>query len=365
MGICMTKDTTKPQTIRNHTGTELQAMNHISPTEDTLPSESDSSSENATSRVFVIDTAIMKHFPEALNSPMDKHVTPEFLKRVPFVVQRTIRESDIYAIPNLNIIFVFDTEEQKSEILSNLKRLTEISGRLRHVNMLATFLEVASVIGSQDSNIIPPSKALEVFINRISSEKENVDALLVTGYPRSMRDVVEYMTRVQRISGVILLLDPKNELYGNDDSGTNLIDKSLQSESDSSTPNNFRSNIYPIIEFFKQENLLHTVKLERPLLDVFHDVYDKVLLILSRLPQTPSDEVSDESEVTETAPAPKAEIASQSGICSVSVDRVRSTSTTLNLKEQVINKDIQDVLSLVRAGSIMGRISSAAQSKQK
>lgn len=135
--------------------------------------------------------------------------------------------------------------------------------------------------------------------------------------------------------------------------------------------------------------------LERPLLDVFHDVYDKVLLILSRLPQTPSDEVSDESEVTETAPAPKAEIASQSGICSVSgndmafvlfqvmteeccskfkfklenaskkVDRIRSTSTTLNLKEQVINKDIQDVLSLVRAGSIMGRISSAAQSKQK
>ncbi|KAK4037166.1 hypothetical protein OUZ56_029208 [Daphnia magna] len=317
MGICMTKDTTKPQTIRNHT--ELQAMNHISPTEDTLPSESDSSSENATSRVFVIDTSIMKHLPEALNSPMDKHVTPEFLKRVPFVVQRTIRESDIYAIPNLNIIFVFDTEEQKSEILSNLKRLTEISGRLRHVNMLATFLEVASVIGSQDSNIIPPSKALEVFINRVSSEKENVDALLVTGYPRSMRDVVEYMTRVQRISGVILLLDPKNELYGNDDSGTNLIDKSLQSESDSSTPNNFRSNIYPIIEFFKQENLLHTVTLERPLLDVFHDVYDKVLLILSRLPQTSSDEVSDESEVTETAPAPKAEIASQSGICSVSV----------------------------------------------
>ncbi len=44
--------------------------------------------------------------------------------------------------------------------------------------------------------MIPPSKALEVFINRISSEITNVDAVLVTGYPRNMRDVVEYMARV-------------------------------------------------------------------------------------------------------------------------------------------------------------------------
>jgi hypothetical protein len=44
--------------------------------------------------------------------------------------------------------------------------------------------------------MIPPSKALEVFINRISSEIINVDAVLVTGYPRNMRDVVEYMARV-------------------------------------------------------------------------------------------------------------------------------------------------------------------------
>lgn len=95
------KDTTKPQTIRNHT--ETQAMNPISPTEDTLPSESDSSSENATSRVFVIDTAIMKHLPEALNSPTDKHVTPEFLKRVPFVVQRTIRVSKQYCFVFKNV----------------------------------------------------------------------------------------------------------------------------------------------------------------------------------------------------------------------------------------------------------------------
>lgn len=54
----------------------------------------------------------------------------------------------------------------------------------------------------------------------------------------------------------------------------------------------------------------------------------------------------------------------KSGKCVGKVMRSQSTSATLNLKQQVINKDIQDVLSLVRAGSMMGRVSSA-QSKQK
>lgn len=49
---------------------------------------------------------------------------------------------------------------------------------------------------SQDQNMIPPPKALEVLISRITSEAEDLDAMLVTGYPRSMRDVVEYMARV-------------------------------------------------------------------------------------------------------------------------------------------------------------------------
>ena len=46
--------------------------------------------------------------------------------------------------------------------------------------------------------MIPPPKALEVFLSQILSKKENADAILVTGYPRSMRDVVEYMARVKK-----------------------------------------------------------------------------------------------------------------------------------------------------------------------
>lgn len=52
--------------------------------------------------------------------------------------------------------------------------------------------------------------------------------------------------------------------------------------------------------------------LERPLLDVFHDVYDKVLLILSSLPQ------SEENEIPEAAQAQTPESVIQSGIYFVS-----------------------------------------------
>lgn len=45
--------------------------------------------------------------------------------------------------------------------------------------------------------MIPPPKALEILIDALSMpEVEVIDAVIVTGYPRNMRDVVEYMARV-------------------------------------------------------------------------------------------------------------------------------------------------------------------------
>ena len=51
------------------------------------------------------------------------------------------------------------------------------------------------IVGSRDPNIVPAYKALEIFIERMSNTKE-IGVMIVTGYPRNMRDVVEYMARV-------------------------------------------------------------------------------------------------------------------------------------------------------------------------
>ena len=53
-----------------------------------------------------------------------------------------------------------------------------------------------SLIGSGDPNIIPAYKALEIFIEKIVELPKDGKSLIVTGYPRNMRDVVEYLAQV-------------------------------------------------------------------------------------------------------------------------------------------------------------------------
>jgi len=49
--------------------------------------------------------------------------------------------------------------------------------------------------GSRDPNIVPAYKALEELVNRLSTMK-STQAFVITGYPRNMRDVVEFLARV-------------------------------------------------------------------------------------------------------------------------------------------------------------------------
>lgn len=51
--------------------------------------------------------------------------------------------------------------------------------------------------GSRDPNIVPAYKALEILIQLMSGTK-NSSAMIVTGYPRNMRDVVEFLARVSQ-----------------------------------------------------------------------------------------------------------------------------------------------------------------------
>jgi len=50
--------------------------------------------------------------------------------------------------------------------------------------------------GSHDPNAVPAYKALDMFLS-ILSKSAVTGAFIITGYPRNMRDVVEYMARVR------------------------------------------------------------------------------------------------------------------------------------------------------------------------
>lgn len=108
--------------------------------------------------------------------------------------------------------------------------------RLVHLNMMLAFLEIATemgsifivncfrmisistecykIVGSQDPNIVPAYKALEILIERISAiEKDVSGALIISGYPRNMRDVVEYMARVYPTSTMDIKLQFKKSNF--------------------------------------------------------------------------------------------------------------------------------------------------------
>nr|CAH0102549.1 unnamed protein product [Daphnia galeata] len=196
-------------------------------------------------------------------------------KRIPLTLQRKIIPIDSNP-PENPIIFILGGPG--SGKITHCDRLTRIDDRLFHLNMQATFLEVASEIGSRDPNIVPAYKALEIFIERMSNTKE-IGVMIVTGYPRNMRDVVEYMARVQRVDGVILLDWSDRSLERQIQLGakTGDIDINLARFEMS----NYRSNIIPVAQFFDQQGYLHVVAGQRSPGEIFDDLAEEINGILS------------------------------------------------------------------------------------
>lgn len=108
------------------------------------------------------------------------------------------------------------------------------------------------------------------------------------------------------------------------------------------------------------------VTLERSFLEIFHDIYDKVLLILSRLPQSPTHEIMTEEKEVVDATTLTSPVRNTSSISREVSSKERSRIKSSNLHQKALNKDVRDVLSLVQAGSIMERVSSVnAKSRKK
>ena len=72
-----------------------------------------------------------------------------------------------------------------------MRRLTHCAEYLAH--QLLHLLNIFQ--GNNDPNTVPAYKALKVVMGEMAKVK-NADVLIVTGYPRNMRDVVEYMALV-------------------------------------------------------------------------------------------------------------------------------------------------------------------------
>ena len=81
---------------------------------------------------------------------------------------------------------------------------------------------------------------------------------------------------------------------------------------------------------------IYKIALNRPTLEIYHDIYDKVMLILTRRISSDNKNMND----------------------NVNLETIFKRPKSSSQKLDVINKDIEDALSLLQAGSIMMRVKS-------
>ncbi|KAJ6645882.1 Adenylate kinase isoenzyme 5 [Pseudolycoriella hygida] len=103
-------------------------------------------------------------------------------------------------------------------------------------------------------------------------------AYLISGYPRSMRDVVEYSEKIQVINGVLLISWRQAVLQKQIDYGAKLGHVVLSLAK--MELENFFKNVMPVADYFDQSDMLTAVNGERAPTEVYKDFRMTVLDIL-------------------------------------------------------------------------------------
>ncbi|KAL1458524.1 hypothetical protein WDU94_008666 [Cyamophila willieti] len=113
-------------------------------------------------------------------------------------------------------------------------------------------------------------------------------AFLISGYPRNMRDVVEYSDKIKTISKVILIAWRQSLLERQINYGAKLGHVILSLARMELA--NFYQNVTPVTDFFDQRGMLIAVNGERNPIEVYADFRTAVLKILNKSSSTPNPE---------------------------------------------------------------------------
>ncbi|KAL5284920.1 hypothetical protein ACFFRR_006936 [Megaselia abdita] len=149
-----------------------------------------------------------------------------------------------------------------------------------HINMMDLLQQYAIGNDLQDFSQLPSKTVTEVLMLEMKMAPA-AKAYLISGYPRSMRDVVEYSEKIQVINGIILISWRKSVLQKQIDYGAKLghvVLSLAKMELD-----NFFKNVMPVADYFDQSDLLIAVNGERSPVEVFKDFRKAVIDILKSM----------------------------------------------------------------------------------
>ncbi|XP_037959021.1 adenylate kinase isoenzyme 5 [Teleopsis dalmanni] len=149
-----------------------------------------------------------------------------------------------------------------------------------HINMMDLLQQYAMGNDMQDFSQLSSKTVTEVLMLEMKMAPA-AKAYLISGYPRSMRDVVEYSEKIQVVNGVILISWRQSVLQKQIDYGAKLGHVVLSLAK--MELENFFKNVMPVADYFDQSDMLLAVNGERAPADVYKDFRTAVLDILSTL----------------------------------------------------------------------------------
>ncbi|XP_053607587.1 adenylate kinase isoenzyme 5 isoform X2 [Plodia interpunctella] len=149
-----------------------------------------------------------------------------------------------------------------------------------HINMTDLLQQYAIGNDMQDFGTLSSKTVTEVLMLEMKMAP-TAKTYLVSGYPRSMRDVAEYSDKIQTISGVVLVSWRQRVLERQIEYGARLGHVVLSLAR--MELNNFYRNVMPVADYFDQTNMLVAVNGERNPEEVYKDFRAAVLQILGNM----------------------------------------------------------------------------------
>ncbi|KAF5294183.1 hypothetical protein FQR65_LT10894 [Abscondita terminalis] len=146
-----------------------------------------------------------------------------------------------------------------------------------HINMTDLLQQYALGNDMQDFSLLSSKTVTEVLMLEMKMSP-SAKTYLVSGYPRNMRDVVEYTEKIQVINGAVLISWRQKVLERQIDYGAKLGQVVLSLAR--MELNNFFKNVMPVADYFDQSNMLVTINGERHPGDVYKDFKAAVMKIL-------------------------------------------------------------------------------------
>ncbi|KAJ8679855.1 hypothetical protein QAD02_015642 [Eretmocerus hayati] len=249
-----------------------------------------------------------------------------------------------FETPQVPVIFVLGGPG--SGKVTHCDNLTQEKKGIVHINMTDLLQQYALGNEMQDFGLLSSKTVTEVLMLEMKMSL-GAKTFLVSGYPRNMRDVVEYSEKIQIVNGVVLIQWRPERLEKQIEYGAQLGHVII--ELARMELQNFYKNVMPVVDYFDQSDMLVELNGERDPAVVYVDFRRTVFHILG----LPEDDTSSNRQAQNSMEAEVEVVRDQNGVQTSPepkierAEEVKSTKTPPESpppEETITNLDEEEIM---------------------